>query len=74
MTSIGKRIPLLANIAVQAISVKSLSIDQRLDSQRDRTLSNTEAPFSGIKNSGYGYEGGSDGLSSYLHCKSVHQA
>lgn len=37
-------------------------------------LSNTEAPFSGIKNSGYGYEGGADGLASYLHYKSVNQA
>jgi succinate-semialdehyde dehydrogenase/glutarate-semialdehyde dehydrogenase len=37
-------------------------------------LSNTEAPFSGVKNSGYGYEGGSEGLSGYLHYKSVQQA
>lgn len=37
-------------------------------------LSNTEAPFSGVKNSGYGYEGGSEGLASYLHYKQVNQA
>lgn len=37
-------------------------------------LSNTEAPFSGVKNSGYGYEGGSEGLSSYLHHKQINQA
>lgn len=37
-------------------------------------LSNTEAPFSGVKNSGYGYEGGSEGLASYLHFKQVNYA
>ncbi|MGE0585574.1 MAG: NAD-dependent succinate-semialdehyde dehydrogenase [Flavobacteriaceae bacterium] len=36
-------------------------------------LANPEAPFSGVKSSGYGYEGGSWGLEGYLHYKYVNQ-
>jgi succinate-semialdehyde dehydrogenase/glutarate-semialdehyde dehydrogenase len=37
-------------------------------------LSNTESPFSGVKSSGYGYEGGTEALASYLHYKAVNLA
>jgi succinate-semialdehyde dehydrogenase / glutarate-semialdehyde dehydrogenase len=37
-------------------------------------VSNTEAPFGGVKDSGYGYEGGVEGLSGYLTQKSISQA
>lgn len=33
----------------------------------------SEAPFGGIKDSGYGYESGEEGLESYLHTKTVHR-
>ena len=32
-----------------------------------------EAPFGGMKDSGYGYESGEEGLESYLHTKTVHR-
>lgn len=32
-----------------------------------------EAPFGGVKDSGYGYESGEEGLESYLHTKTVHR-
>lgn len=37
-------------------------------------VSQTEAPFGGVKESGYGYEGGAEALDSYLHRKYVHHA
>ncbi|MCV9936911.1 NAD-dependent succinate-semialdehyde dehydrogenase [Boseaceae bacterium BT-24-1] len=37
-------------------------------------VSHTEAPFSGVKQSGYGYEGGSEGLAGFLHQKYVHHS
>lgn len=37
-------------------------------------VSHTEAPFSGVKDSGYGYEGGSEGLAGFLHQKYVHHS
>jgi succinate-semialdehyde dehydrogenase/glutarate-semialdehyde dehydrogenase len=37
-------------------------------------VSHTEAPFGGVKDSGYGYEGGAEGLAAYLHQKYVHHA
>ena len=37
-------------------------------------VSHIEAPFGGIKDSGYGYEGGAEGLEAYLHHKYVHHA
>lgn len=33
----------------------------------------SEAPFGGMKDSGYGYESGEEGLESYLHTKTVHR-
>ncbi len=35
------------------------------------SVSSVEAPFGGLKDSGHGYEGGSEGLDSYLHHKYV---
>ncbi|MCE0761894.1 NAD-dependent succinate-semialdehyde dehydrogenase [Pseudonocardia kujensis] len=35
------------------------------------SVSSIEAPFGGLKDSGHGYEGGSEGLDSYLHHKYV---
>lgn len=32
-----------------------------------------EAPFGGVKDSGYGYESGEEGLESYLHTKLIHR-
>ena len=37
-------------------------------------VSHTEAPFGGVKESGYGYEGGTGGLAGFLHHKYVHHA
>lgn len=37
-------------------------------------VSHVEAPFGGLKDSGYGYEGGVEGLDAYLHRKYVHHA
>jgi len=37
-------------------------------------VSHTEAPFGGVKDSGYGYEGGPEGLAGFLHQKYVHHA
>jgi len=37
-------------------------------------VSHIEAPFGGLKDSGYGHEGGAEGLEAYLHSKYVHQA
>jgi succinate-semialdehyde dehydrogenase/glutarate-semialdehyde dehydrogenase len=36
-------------------------------------VSLAEAPFGGVKDSGYGYESGEEGLESYLHTKTVHR-
>ena len=33
-----------------------------------------EAPFGGVKDSGYGTEGGHEGLEAYMHPKYVHHA
>ena len=37
-------------------------------------ISVADAPFGGVKESGYGSEGGSEGLDSYLVVKAIHQA
>ncbi|WP_036594764.1 NAD-dependent succinate-semialdehyde dehydrogenase [Ottowia thiooxydans] len=37
-------------------------------------VSHIEAPFGGLKDSGYGLEGGSEGLEAYMHQKYVHHA
>ena len=37
-------------------------------------ISVADAPFGGVKESGYGSEGGSEGLDSYLAVKAIHQA
>ncbi len=37
-------------------------------------VSQVEAPFGGIKESGMGYEGGSEGLAAFMHQKYVHHA
>jgi succinate-semialdehyde dehydrogenase / glutarate-semialdehyde dehydrogenase len=36
------------------------------------SVSSIEAPFGGLKDSGHGYEGGTEGLDGYLHHKYVH--
>jgi len=37
-------------------------------------VSHVEAPFGGLKDSGYGHEGGSEGLEAYMHQKYIHHA
>jgi succinate-semialdehyde dehydrogenase/glutarate-semialdehyde dehydrogenase len=37
-------------------------------------VSHIEAPFGGLKDSGYGHEGGSEGLEAFMHQKYVHHA
>lgn len=37
-------------------------------------VSHVEAPFGGVKDSGYGHEGGSEGLESFMHQRYVHHA
>ncbi|QET01677.1 NAD-dependent succinate-semialdehyde dehydrogenase [Cupriavidus pauculus] len=36
-------------------------------------VSVAEAPFGGVKDSGYGYESGEEGLEGYLHTKTIHR-
>jgi succinate-semialdehyde dehydrogenase/glutarate-semialdehyde dehydrogenase len=38
------------------------------------SVSLIEAPFGGVKDSGYGLEGGAGGLESYLHSRFIHHA
>lgn len=49
-------------LAVGVVGVNSFAVSQ------------IEAPFSGVKDSGYGYEGGREGLEGYLHQKYIHHA
>ena len=37
------------------------------------TVTVAEAPFGGVRDSGYGYESGEEGLESYLHTKFIHR-
>jgi succinate-semialdehyde dehydrogenase/glutarate-semialdehyde dehydrogenase len=37
-------------------------------------VSHIEAPFGGLKDSGYGHEGGSEGMEAYMHQKYIHHA
>jgi succinate-semialdehyde dehydrogenase/glutarate-semialdehyde dehydrogenase len=37
-------------------------------------ISTADAPFGGIKDSGFGSEGGPEGLASYQVTKAIHQA
>jgi succinate-semialdehyde dehydrogenase/glutarate-semialdehyde dehydrogenase len=37
-------------------------------------VSHIEAPFGGLKDSGYGHEGGSEGMQAFMHQKYVHHA
>jgi len=37
-------------------------------------VSHIEAPFGGLKDSGYGHEGGSEGMEAFMHQKYVHHA
>jgi succinate-semialdehyde dehydrogenase/glutarate-semialdehyde dehydrogenase len=37
-------------------------------------ISAVDAPFGGIKDSGFGNEGGIEGMDSYLAIKAIHQA
>ncbi len=37
-------------------------------------ISTADAPFGGVKDSGFGSEGGSEGFLSYCHTKAIHQA
>jgi len=38
------------------------------------TISTADAPFGGIKDSGFGSEGGKEGLETYQVVKAIHQA
>ena len=37
-------------------------------------LSTVDAPFGGVKDSGFGSEGGPEGMDSYMVTKAIHQA
>ena len=37
-------------------------------------ISTADAPFGGVKQSGFGSEGGTEGLDSYTVVKAIHQA
>lgn len=65
----------LAAYAFTRSSTAALKVSEELEAGvvgiNSFAVSNTEAPFSGIKDSGYGYEGGMEGLASYMYSKSV---
>jgi succinate-semialdehyde dehydrogenase/glutarate-semialdehyde dehydrogenase len=51
---------------INELSVGSIAINSTVSSV-------AEAPFGGVRDSGYGYESGEEGIESYIHTKFVHQ-
>ena len=68
----------LAGYAFTDSHPRAVEISQRLEvgmlAINNFAVSQIEAPFGGVKDSGYGYEGGPEGLQHYLHYKLVHHA
>ena len=68
----------LAGYAFTDSQTRAVAIANRLEvgmlAINNFAVSQIEAPFGGVKDSGYGYEGGPEGLSHYLHHKLVHHA
>jgi succinate-semialdehyde dehydrogenase / glutarate-semialdehyde dehydrogenase len=56
-----------ANLAADAIEAGMVGINSF-------AISVADAPFGGVKESGFGSEGGSEGLESYMVSKAIHQA
>ncbi|MFY8193922.1 MAG: aldehyde dehydrogenase family protein, partial [Novosphingobium sp.] len=56
-----------ANLAGDAIEAGMVGINSF-------AISVADAPFGGVKHSGFGSEGGSEGLDSYMVTKAIHQA
>ena len=68
----------LAGYAFTDSQSRAVAISDRLEvgmlGINSFAVSQIEAPFGGVKDSGYGYEGGPEGLEHYLHRKFVHHA
>lgn len=68
----------LAGYAFTDSHPRAVEIAERLDvgmlGVNSFAVSHVEAPFGGVKDSGYGYEGGAEGLEGYVHRKYVHHA
>ena len=57
----------IANLAADALEAGMVGINSF-------AISSADAPFGGIKDSGFGSEGGTEGFRSYLSTKAIHQA
>lgn len=68
----------LAAYAFTRSSATAVTVSEELDAGgigiNSFAVSHVEAPFGGIKESGLGYEGGSEGLAAFMHQKYVHHA
>jgi succinate-semialdehyde dehydrogenase/glutarate-semialdehyde dehydrogenase len=68
----------LAAYAFTQSAATAVTVSEELDAGgigiNSFAVSHVEAPFGGIKESGIGYEGGSEGLAAFMHQKYVHHA
>jgi succinate-semialdehyde dehydrogenase/glutarate-semialdehyde dehydrogenase len=68
----------LAAYAFTQSAATAVTVSEELDAGgigiNSFAVSHVEAPFGGIKESGIGYEGGSEGLAAFMHHKYVHHA
>ena len=68
----------LAAYAFTRSAETAVAVSERLEAGgigiNSFAVSHIEAPFGGLKDSGYGHEGGSEGLEAFMHQKYVHHA
>jgi succinate-semialdehyde dehydrogenase/glutarate-semialdehyde dehydrogenase len=75
----GNRLPYgLAAYVFTTASATAVTMSEELQAGgigiNSFAVSHIEAPFGGLKDSGYGHEGGPEGLMAYMHQKYVHHA